>query len=237
MGAASRLAEETDALRPEGKAAFIYKPLRYAWSAHAEYIRRYAGGPKKVLLIGMNPGPWGMAQTGVPFGEINAVSSWLGILADVGTPSREHPKKRVEGFSCRRSEVSGRRLWSFFASRYGQAADFFQEHYVANYCPLLFLDEQGRNLTPDKLPKSAKDTLFQICDDHLLQLIRVFEPAFVLGIGRFAEQRARFVVDQLNPADPLPMVDSILHPSPANPKANQGWAEHAEAKLQELGIW
>jgi len=41
----------------------------------------------------MNPGPWGMAQTGVPFGEINAVKDWLGINAEVDKPQKQHPKR------------------------------------------------------------------------------------------------------------------------------------------------
>ena len=36
---------------------------------------------KRVVFLGMNPGPFGMAQVGVPFGEVAAVRDWLRIDA------------------------------------------------------------------------------------------------------------------------------------------------------------
>jgi hypothetical protein len=57
----------------------VYHPLIYAAEPHRRYLRLYGDRPKEVVLVGMNPGPWGMAQTGVPFGEIGAVRgrSWV----------------------------------------------------------------------------------------------------------------------------------------------------------------
>ena len=52
--------------------AFVYNPLEYAWSAHEQYLRLAAGDKKKVVFLGMNPGPFGMVQTSVPFGEVTA---------------------------------------------------------------------------------------------------------------------------------------------------------------------
>lgn len=43
----------------------IYNPLEYAEAIHCEYMSKYLDGIKKVLFIGMNPGPFGMCQTGV----------------------------------------------------------------------------------------------------------------------------------------------------------------------------
>ena len=57
----------------------VYLPTEYAWDRHREYLARFACTKKRVLLMGMNPGPWGMAQTGVPFGEIPSVRDWMGI--------------------------------------------------------------------------------------------------------------------------------------------------------------
>jgi len=99
----------------------------------------------------MNPGPFGMAQIGVPFGEIASARDWLGLEGPVGQPRTVNPKRPVEGFACARSEVSGQRLWGLFRARFGAPEAFFAEHFVANYCPLVFF-EGGRNLTPDKLP-------------------------------------------------------------------------------------
>src|SRR6185295_18463722 len=129
----------------------VYNPLVYAWRAHEAYLRNYGGKRKRVIFLGMNPGPFGMAQTGVPFGEINAVRDWLKIGARIDRPPREHPKRMIEGFACRRSEVSGLRLWGLFAKQFGRADGFFAGHFVANYCPLSFLEASGRNRTPDKL--------------------------------------------------------------------------------------
>ena len=65
----------------------VYNPLTYARAPHDLYLSRYGQGPKDVVLLGMNPGPWGMAQTGVPFGEVTAVRDWLGIEAPVNRPA------------------------------------------------------------------------------------------------------------------------------------------------------
>ena len=233
-----QLARDVDALTFAGKVACVYNPLRYAAEPHAEYLRRYGGGTKKVLFLGMNPGPWGMAQIGIPFGEISAARRWLGIEAPVSKPDPEHPRRPIEGFACTRSEVSGRRLWGLFESRFQNAAAFFNEHYVANYCPLVFMEESGRNFTPDKLPKHEAGPLYTACDTHLKGIITLLEPRYLLGVGKFAYKQLLRVAAEL----PLDLrqgvtIDSILHPSPANPAANRGWAEAVEQKLVQIGVW
>src|SRR5580765_6339973 len=75
--------------------AFVYNPLDYAWKAHERYLRQYGHTPKRVLFLGMNPGPYGMVQTGVPFGEVQAVKDWMKIESPVSKPAREHPKRPV----------------------------------------------------------------------------------------------------------------------------------------------
>ncbi len=59
----------------------VYNPLEYARETYRQYFAKYAFSPKEAVFIGMNPGPWGMAQTGIPFGEINAVRDWMKINA------------------------------------------------------------------------------------------------------------------------------------------------------------
>ncbi|MBL8458810.1 MAG: single-stranded DNA-binding protein, partial [Zoogloea sp.] len=164
--AARTLSDTLDRLRFAPPVSHVYNPLTYAWAPNAVYLQRYGQGRKRVVFVGMNPGPFGMVQTGVPFGEIAAVRDWMGIEADVLQPAIENPKRPVEGFGCARSEVSGRRLWGLFAERYGTAEAFFAEHFVANYCPLAFF-EGGRNLTPDKLPADEQAPLLAACDAHL----------------------------------------------------------------------
>jgi single-strand selective monofunctional uracil DNA glycosylase len=210
----------------------IYNPLDYAWTAHEAYLRRYANNQKRVLFLGMNPGPFGMVQTGVPFGQIAAVRDWLGIEAKIGRPPNEHPKRRVAGFACSRSEISGQRLWGLFAERFGGADKFFSQHLVVNYCPLAFLESSGRNRTPEKLPAAERAALFAACDGHLREVVRVLQPEWLVGVGDFAAKRA----EQIFPGEQF-CLGRILHPSPASPAANRDWARLATAQLRELGIW
>ena len=230
--AARSLADLVGQFRFSPPVAHVYHPLDYAWPAHEAYLRAGGRPGKRVVFLGMNPGPFGMAQTGVPFGEVAAVRDWLKITAPVGQPAHPHPKRPVEGLACPRSEVSGRRLWGLFAQRYGTAEKFFTENFVANYCPLAFMDAGGRNLTPDKFPAAETDRLFAACDEHLRQVIAILQPEWLIGIGDFAEKRARAAV-----APAAVRCGRILHPSPASPAANRGWAEAATRQLAALGIW
>ena len=161
--AAQKLVNELAGLTFSDPVTHVYNPLDYAWTPHALYLDRYAQGKKKVLFLGMNPGPWGMAQTGVPFGEIEAVSEWMGINTLVNQPANEHPKRPIQGFGCPRSEVSGKRLWGLFSEQYPNAEDFFKEHYVTNFCPLVWMGETGKNITPDKLSKSEMEPVENAC--------------------------------------------------------------------------
>jgi single-strand selective monofunctional uracil DNA glycosylase len=210
----------------------VYNPLDYAWAAHAEYLRRYVAGTKRVIFLGMNPGPFGMVQTGVPFGEVEAVRDWLGIDVSFDPPERQHPRRPVLGFACTRSEVSGRRLWGLFRERFGAADRFFDEHTVLNYCPLAFLDESGRNRTPDRLPVEERQALFAECDRHLRDALCILDPAWVIGVGGFATARAQAAVN-----GGRARVGRLEHPSPANPRANRDWSGLATGQLTELGVW
>jgi single-strand selective monofunctional uracil DNA glycosylase len=229
--AAQELAREVDALSFRAPVTHVYNPLRYAADAHRQYVQRYAGERKRILFLGMNPGPFGMAQTGVPFGEIGFVRDWLGISADVGKPEREHPRRPVDGFACVRSEVSGARLWGALAERYGTAERFFERRYIANYCPLVFMEESGRNRTPDKLAPAERDALYAACDRHLHALVRALEPEWLIGIGKFTQARAEQALSGTGV-----QIGSILHPSPASPLANRGWAEQADRQLAQYGL-
>jgi single-strand selective monofunctional uracil DNA glycosylase len=231
LKATDRLAKKVDALTFSEPTAYVYNPLRYARPAIAEYLRRYARGRRPVFFLGMNPGPFGMAQTGIPFGEIEAVRDWMGIETKIGKPKKEHPKRPILGFQCTRSEVSGRRLWGYFQEKCSTPHQFFSKCYVANYCPLVFLEEGGRNRTPDKLLKSEKEKLHQICDAHLLEVVAILKPKIIVGVGKWAKDRAQTVLGEQD----LSIV-SVLHPSPASPAANRGWAAQAERELQDAGV-
>jgi single-strand selective monofunctional uracil DNA glycosylase len=208
--------------------------LDYTWQAHRQYLERFGKGGKRVVFLGMNPGPFGMAQTGVPFGEVAAVRDWMGIEAPIGKPEPEHPKRLIEGFECKRSEVSGRRLWGLFAERFENAGDFFKDHFVLNYCPLVWMSASGANLTPDKLPAAEMAPVEAACQKHLQEVIALLKPSWLVGVGGFAEERLKRAAEAVG-SDAT--VGRVLHPSPASPAANRGWAEAAERQLIALGVW
>ena len=232
------LSGECRALKFNPPVEAVYSPLEYAVRPHELYLKLAGASPKKVIFLGMNPGPWGMTQTGVPFGEIPAVQDWLEIKAAVDKPAQEHPKRPIEGFACRRSEVSGRRLWGLFKERFGTPAVFFQDHYVANYCPLVFMNINGKNLTPDSLPKKEALPLFALCDKALADTIELLQPQWLIGIGGFAKKKIDQVQKQFfSESKHQFSTAQILHPSPANPRANAGWETEVVKTLTDLGIW
>ena len=228
--ASRRLAEALSCLRFTAPVTHVYNPLLYALQPHETYLARFAGNRKRVVFLGMNPGPFGMVQTGIPFGEIDAVKAWLKVDAPVQKPGNEHPRRLVTGFECSRSEVSGRRLWGLFAKRFGEAENFFQDHFVLNYCPLAFMEESGKNRTPDKLKPEERERIYALCDDYLRTAVEALEPDWIIGVGDFAANRAREAVPHVR-------VGRILHPSPANPAANRDWAGAATLQLCDLGVW
>ena len=234
IASAKRLAGELRDLEFSPPIAYVYRTLDYTWEAHRLYLERFGNGTKRVVFLGMNPGPFGMAQTGVPFGEVAAVRDWMGIETTIGRPDPEHPKRPVEGFQCRRSEVSGRRLWGLFADRFENAADFFKDHFVLNYCPLVWMSSTGANLTPDKLPALEMAAVELACLKHLQEVIAWLKPAWLIGVGGFAEERLRRAAAACGSKA---MIGKILHPSPASPAANRGWAEAANKQLAALGVW
>ena len=234
LAATRRLADALRGLEFAAPVACVYRPLDYAWQAHRRYLEEFGRGTKRVLFLGMNPGPFGMVQTGVPFGEVAAVRDWMGIKEPIERPSNEHPKRPVEGFACTRSEVSGRRLWGLFAQRFPSATDFFHDHFVLNYCPLVWMSASGANLTPDKLPAAEMAPVEHACLQHLTEVIALMRPAFLIGVGGFAEERLRRAASACASTAQL---GRILHPSPASPAANRGWADAASRQLAHLGVW
>lgn len=225
------LRREVAGLRFAKPAACVYNPLDYAWRPFSRYLELYGRGPKEVLLLGMNPGPWGMAQTGIPFGEVSIARDWLKVEAPVDRPKPEHPKRPVLGFACPRCEVSGSRLWGWARDTYKTPEKFFARFFIANYCPLVFMEESGKNLTPDKLPKSEREPLERACDAALRRLVAQLKPRHVVGVGGFARKRAELALQGLDV-----QIGEILHPSPANPRANKGWRGEAEKAFLAQGI-
>lgn len=227
----SSLARAVDRLEFALPVTHVYNPLAYAWQPHRCYLERWGRGRKEIVFLGMNPGPWGMTQTGIPFGEVSLARDWLGVEGVVEQPAVVHAKRPIDGFACTRSEVSGRRLWGWFRDRFGTPERFFERCFVLNYCPLTFLEESGRNRTPDKLPAAERAALGELCDSALRQAVEILEPSWVIGVGLYAEKQATRV---LGGGDLE--IGRVLHPSPASPAANRGWAPQAEQDLLALGI-
>jgi len=224
------LSDQVDALRFPS-VPFVYNPLAYARAPHEAYLEHWGSKtPRQVVMVGMNPGPFGMAQTGVPFGDVVMVRDFVGVTGQVGRPAREHPRRPVKGFDCTRSEVSGTRFWGWARDRFGSAERFFEKVFVANWCPLVFMEDSGRNRPPDKFSAAELAELFSACDDALSRVVEVLRPTLVVGIGRFAEQRARTAL----PSEVR--IGGILHPSPASPAANRDWAGLVDAQLRTLGF-
>lgn len=243
LAGARELSEQLARLRFSEPVAHVYNPLDYAWAPHERYIRRFADGPRRVVFLGMNPGPFGMMQTGVPFGEVAAVRDWMGIEEPVNRPADMHPKRPIDGFACRRSEVSGRRLWGWAAARFGTAESFFREAFVLNYCPLVWLEASGRNRTPVQLPAAELAPVEAACDRYLALALHHLAPQWVIGVGGFARDRLQTVIHSLpsrpitDPASASPRIGQILHPSPASPAANRGWAAAVDAQLAALNVF
>ena len=225
------LLDELKPLEFNAPVSYVYNPLAYAKASYIKYLQLYAQSPKEIVLIGMNPGPWGMAQTGVPFGEVTAVRDWLKIKTPIGKPVKMHPKRLVTGFECTRREVSGQRLWGWVQKTFQTPANFFSRFFVANYCPLMFLEAGGRNRTPNQLRASERRPLLKCCDRALRRTIGQLTPRYVIGVGLFAEERARIALSDMEVA-----IGRITHPSPANPKANRGWEAIIEKEFAALGV-
>ncbi|MGH8801862.1 MAG: single-stranded DNA-binding protein [Casimicrobiaceae bacterium] len=257
LDAARTLSRAVARLRFPAPVAYVYNPLDYAFASYAQYVHRFGATRKQVVLVGMNPGPFGMVQTGVPFGEVAAVRDWMGIHAEIGSPASVHPKRPVEGFACTRSEVSGKRLWGWAAERFGNANTFFADWFVVNYCPLAFVEPSGRNFTPDHLPAPLQREVYTLCDRHLAVVLDALAPTWAIGIGAFAEKRISAVLENTpgksgkaaavkavhrrssharRVATRAIRVGRILHPSPASPIANRGWAGAVERELAALGV-
>lgn len=235
LDAARTLRDAVDAIPIGAPVTHVYNPLGYAWAGYEAYVSRFARGPRRVVFLGMNPGPFGMAQIGVPFGAIPAARDWMGIEVAIGQPPRLHPKRPIQGFACPKVEVSGRRLWlELFAPQYPRAEDFFATHFVLNYCPLVFMTESGANFTPDKLPVAAREPLEAACDAHLRRTLELLEPEWAVGVGNYAEKNLERVSAGLPHP---PRLTRIIHPAPASPIANREWPDNPRRKLRATGVW
>lgn len=228
--AARWLREASGRLEPGGPVAVTYHPLSYAWAPHQAYLQRYGAGRKRAFLVGMNPGPWGMGQNGIPFGEREIAGKWLGLEGlPVERPPVEHPKRPVLGWDNPRSEESGKRLWGFLRDTYGTPERALRDLFIVNHCPLLMFGETGTNITPDKLLKADREEVGRVCDEGLLRMVDAARPETLIGVGKYAAACCTRVA-----AERGLEVTHILHPSPASPLANRENGAYWRRKTTEV---
>lgn len=217
----------------------VYNPLDYASDLVEQYLTKYGKGKKEVFFLGMNPGPFGMAQTGIPFGEIAAVKDWLKLEGKINKPKEEHPDRPVMGFDCHRSEVSGKRIWGLFEQKFKTPEKFFSKNFVWNFCPFLFSEihrKNGkkvcRNLTPDKIKSAETVKLYKACDQALRSFVDILDPSYLVGVGAFAETCLKRIFSERKRD-----IYRMLHPSPASPVANRDFKGIALNQMKDFGIW
>lgn len=228
---AKELSKSCDSLVPElsDPVSVVYNPLDYAWEVHYNYLRKFGELGAKTIILGMNPGPWGMGQTGVPFGDVTKTTGYLGLSGEVGKPENLHPKRPVIGLDCKRGEVSGTRLWGIIEDIFGSAEMAHQKFFVINHCPLLMFDVKGTNLTPDKLRGDAAKKLLSYCDEHLRSVVKILGAVRVIGVGAYAEKQARKAL-----AGSDVEIIRIPHPSPASPMANRNKGADWRAAVRNI---
>ena len=229
---AAELSGQLAAMRSRIPVTAVYDPSQYAREPFESFLQLCAAGRRRYLLLGMNPGPWGMAQTGVPFGTVSWVRDWMGITGRIGQPAEMLASRPVAGWACPREEVSGSRLWGLLAEMYKSAGRLFSEVAVLNYCPLLFLQSSGSrtsNVTPDRLPAAVAGRIQSACDEHLARVVDLLDPQLLVGVGAYAHRCLQRVAPERN-------CGSILHPSPASPAANRGFHQQALRQLRALKV-
>ena len=216
----------------EGSVDLCYNPLEYAWDVHEAYLARMGGGGARTIVLGMNPGPHGMGQMGIPFAATSVVRDLLGITGiPVSQPEAVDPRRPVVGLEYPREEVSGTRLWGLLAEHYGDVDDIAGSVFLVNHCPLmLFSGPRATNITPDKVGGSTAQALLERCDQHLREVVGAIQAERVIGVGKFAETRAIAAL-----GDDSVEVVGCWHPSPASPLANRNggadWRANVRAVL------
>ncbi len=196
--------------------AYVTNPLNYVWEYHESYLSQYSGLGATTLLLGMNPGPYGMAQCGVPFGATHIARDFLNITGEFTQPIGRHPKRPIEGLNLERQEISGKRMWGLLKEIWITPEEIHKNVFLVNHCPLLLLGDSGRNITPDKISGLTAKKLLKACDEHLREIVLELGITRVIGIGKYAEKRALLALKDLDVE-----ITTCWHPSPASPLANR----------------
>jgi uracil-DNA glycosylase len=157
------------------------------------------------------------------------------------TDSFGDPYFTVNGTTHKRDEVSGKRLWSALEEAYGSLEAAMCDVLAINYCPLVFIGEQGQNVSladvqAGKGDRRVSQRLQDICDRHLVRVIEAVRPGHIVTAGGFAASAACRVLAGLPTSRRAALVE-IQHPSPRSVKgkeAEQAWREKTVAVLRGL---
>ncbi len=219
LTSSSKLSTSLNTLFPHYKTKdnhIVYNVFEYAWQGWEAYIHKCAKLSAKIMLLGINPGPHGMLQTGIPFGSISAVRNYIGIHdADIKQPTVLHKNRPVDGMKYTKEEQSGLLLWNTIESLFTNSLNFFSHCFVINYCPLAFFTQKGENITPDKLGTEERKDVEHRCTSHLLEYLNIFNTSLILAIGRYAFNKAQLLSRDLH-IIPQKNIIYIPHPSPLN---------------------
>lgn len=251
--AAQKLSRELETIPgiPLPPAVVGADPTDYCADYFRAYLDRAASGQRPCLVVGMNPSPHGQAQNGVPFGDTPTVrrilAQWLGSVRSEGAcvmqPNGPYiyggtdltkPLLTIEGLDYGRGEESGRRLWGLLEQLCGSLDAVLERCLLINYCPLVLLDADGRNVTPSSWPRTAAPVraMEAACDAWVREVVSIVKPEIVIGVGEYARQRCDGAVREVVGLQ----VVGMRHPSPLAGTA-QAWQSIALPILaRALGV-
>lgn len=132
-------------------------------------------------------------------------------------------------------QVSGARFWELFRRLCPTPESFFNNCAIHNLCPLAFMTETGKNVAPSDMPVKILRQLDSLCDTTFLEVVSLFKVEHVITVGKYAYTCAQKAMTAANVTHVA--LHCMMHPSPANPSANKGWADIAEGQLREFGVY
>ncbi|XP_073844130.1 single-strand selective monofunctional uracil-DNA glycosylase-like [Musca autumnalis] len=193
----------------------IYRPLDYAAQIYRNFLQKYLNGPKRILFVGMNPSRYGSLLTGIPFGDITTVRDRMQL--DVSSLDSMEIGE----------EQSSQRFWNLIKSIFNDEQDFidrfFQNCFVHNVCPLVFINNNGHNVSFQSLAERMTMETRQIeviCRSYLELQVQLLQPEIIIAVGWYAFNMLRSLDYYKNGRC---IVEKIPHPSPKNFDSELDW--------------
>jgi Uracil DNA glycosylase superfamily. len=221
----------TEELFPFKEEMISVNVFSYAIDPFLEYLEKAERGSVRTLYLGMNPGPYGMYRTGIPFCDFVTKREFLKITASVDETFIDVDAVRGEKPDEKRREVSGMRLWGLFESVYHSPERFFSSSLVLSYSPLIFFRSEGRraNIALSDVKSLDRKRIEKVSDEFLKRYIKELKCDTLVGIGDYAHRALVRCSDGER-------LLKIAHPSPANPAANGDWAGRTYCYLKSEGV-